>query len=123
MRLVADLHIAPRTVEYLRSLGHDIVRVSQVLSPTSSDREIIAHAATDRRAILTQDLDFSAEIAVSGQTSPSVILLRLSSSRIEFVNRVLSDVLPALEEDVHGGALITVEDHRVRRRRLPLSSP
>lgn len=123
MRLLADLHIAPRTVEYLKSLGHDVVRVSQVLSPTSPDHEIIAYAAGDRRAILTQDLDFSAEIAISGQAYPSVVLLRLSSSRIETVNAVLSDVLPALEQDVRDGALITVEDQRVRRRRLPLSSP
>lgn len=123
MRLLADLHISPRTVEHLKSLGHDVVRVSQVLLPTSSDHQIIAFAARDRRAILTQDLDFSAEIAVSGQAFPSVILLRLSSSRIETVNTVLSDVLPALEGDVRDGALITVEDHRLRRRRLPLSSP
>jgi predicted nuclease of predicted toxin-antitoxin system len=123
MRLLADLHIAPRTVEFLKSVGHDVVRVSQVLPPTSSDLEIIAYAGRDRRAILTQDLDFSAEIAVSRQAYPSVILLRLSSSRIESVNRILSDVLAALEQDVQEGALITVEDHRVRRRRLPLSSP
>ena len=81
MRLLADLHIAPRTVEYLKSLGHDVVRVSQVLLPTSPDHEIIAYAARDRRAILTQDLDFSAEIAVSGQAYPSVVLLRLSAPR------------------------------------------
>ena len=122
MRLLADLHIAPRTVEYLKSLGHDVVRVSEVLPPTSSDHEIIACAARDRRTILTQDLDFSAEISVSGQTYPSVILLRLSISRIESVNRVLSNVLPELEEDVENGALVTIEDHRVRRRKLPLSS-
>ena len=67
MRLLADLHISPRTVEYLKSLGHDVVRVSQVLVATSSDHQIIAFAARDRRAILTQDLDFSAEIAVSGK--------------------------------------------------------
>ena len=112
MRLLADLHIAPRTVEYLKSLGHDVVRVSEVLPPTSSDHEIIACAARN----------FSAEISVSGQTYPSVILLRLSISRIESVNRVLSNVLPELEEDVENGALVTIEDHRVRRRRLPLSS-
>ena len=122
MRLLADLHISPRTVEYLQSLGHDVVRVSQVLLPTSSDHQIIAYAVSDRRAILTQDLDFSAEIAVSGQAFPSLVLLRLSSSRIETVNAVLSDVLPTLEQDVKDGALITVEDHRLRRRRLPLSS-
>ena len=123
MRLLADLQIAPRTVEYLKSLGHDVVRVSQVLPPTSPDHEIIAYAVSDRRAILTQDLDFSAEIAVSGQAHPSLVLLRLSSSRIEAVNAVLSDVLPTLEQEVSVGAIITVEDHRVRRRKLPLSAP
>lgn len=123
MRPVADLHIAPRTVEFLKSLGHDVVRVSQVLSPTSSDHEIIEYVNSDSRAILTQDLDFSTEIAVSQRTHPSLILLRLSSSRVESVNRVLADVLPALEGDVQDGAIITVEDHRIRRRRLPLASP
>jgi predicted nuclease of predicted toxin-antitoxin system len=44
MRLLADLHISPRTVEYLQSRGHDVVRVSQVLPPTSSDHQIIAYA-------------------------------------------------------------------------------
>lgn len=116
------MHIAPRTVEYLKSLGHDIVRVSDVLSPRSPDHAIIAYATKDRRAILTQDVDFSAEIAVSQQAGPSLILLRLSSSRIDSVNRVLADILPALEQDVQNGALITVEDHRIRRRRLPLAS-
>lgn len=121
MRLIADLHIAPRTVEYLKTLGHDVLRVPEVLPATAPDTEIITYAAQDRRTILTQDLDFSAEIALSGQTYPSVILLRLSSSRIESVNKVLMDVLSGLEQDVLDGALITVEDHRVRCRRLPLS--
>lgn len=122
MRLIADLHIAPRTVEFLKHLGHDVLRVPDVLPATAPDHEIVVYAAQDRRAILTQDLDFPAEIAVSGRTSPSVILLRLSSSRVDSVNNVLKDILPDLEQDVQDGALITVEDHRVRRRRLPLSA-
>ena len=28
MRLLADRHIAPRTVQFLRQLGHDVARVS-----------------------------------------------------------------------------------------------
>jgi len=36
---------------------------------------------------------------------------------------VLQKVLPALEQDVLDGTMITVEDQRVRRRRLPLSYP
>ena len=122
MRLIADLHSAPRTVEHLKTLGHDVLRVSEVLPPTATDHDIVAYALRERRTILTQDLDFSAIIAISGHAFPSVVLLRLSSSRIESVNRTLTRMLPDLEADAEHGTLITVEDHRVRRRRLPLSA-
>ena len=120
MRLLADLHIAPRTVAFLRSLGHDVRRVNELLPPTAADEAIVAAAIREARSILTQDLDFSAIVALSGKPVPSVISLRLSSSRVERVNAVLEEVLPGLERDVREGALVTVEDGRVRHRRLPL---
>jgi predicted nuclease of predicted toxin-antitoxin system len=119
MRLLADLHISPRTVEFLRSLGHDVVRVTDLLAPTAADSDIVVVAAQEGRVILTQDLDFSALIALGGVGAPSVITLRLSSSRVEHVNETLAKVLPGLEQEVAAGAVVTVEDARVRRRRLP----
>lgn len=120
MRILADLHIAPRTVGFLRALGHDVVRVTEVLPATASDVAIVAHAIADHRAILSQDLDFSAIVALSGKNIPSVISLRLSISRIEYVNSILERTLGTIESDVAGGAIITITDHRVRRRLLPL---
>jgi predicted nuclease of predicted toxin-antitoxin system len=70
--------------------------------------------------VLTQDLDFSAIVALSGRVVPSVISLRLSSSRIEQVNSMLEDVLPGVERDLDDGAIVTVQEGRVRRRRLPV---
>jgi predicted nuclease of predicted toxin-antitoxin system len=116
MKLLADLHISPRTVEFLVSLSHDALRINSILLITSPDHLIVARAIQEQRTILTQDLDFSALIALSGETLPSLITLRLSSSRIEYVKAVLWKVLPALEQDVGVGMLITVEDDRVRRR-------
>jgi len=49
-----------------------------------------------------------------------VISLRLASSRVEKVNALLQVVLPGLEPDVRAGAIITVDEHRVRRRALPI---
>ena len=120
MRLVADVHIAPRTVAFLQSLGHDVVRVSEVLPVTATDREIIGRAIADGRTVLTQDLDFSAAIALTGGAFPSLITLRLSSSRVEYVNSVLQKILPLVGQDVLDGMIITVEDHRIRRRPLPV---
>jgi len=121
MRLLADLHISPRTVEFLRSLGHDVIRVNSILPITSSDISIVAYATNEQRIILTQDLDFSAIIALLGSKLPSLITLRLSSSRIEYVNAVLEKNLPMLEQDVLAGMIVTVEDDRIRRRSLPIS--
>lgn len=120
MRLLADVHISPRTVAFLGALGHDVVRVAESLTPTATDLEIVAAAARDDRVVLTQDLDFSAIVALSGERRPSVVSLRLTSSRVEHVNLVLARVLPAVEMDLQAGALVTVEDERIRTRRLPV---
>lgn len=120
MRLLADLHISPRSVLFLRALGHDVIRVNETMPVQSPDEAILARAFEEGRTVLTQDLGFSAIVALSGAMLPSVISLRLASSDIDHVNLVLQAVLPLLEEDCVRGTLITIEDQRIRRRRLPI---
>ena len=120
MRLLADLHISPATVNFLRSLDHDVVRVNDILPLNASDELIIEQARQGSRIILTQDLDFSRLIAVSGESTPSLISLRLKSSRIEYVNALLSRILPELEAEGVDSSIITIEDAAIRRRSLPI---
>ena len=120
MRLLADLHISPVSVAFLKSLGHDVVRVNEVLPTNATDDVIIEKARRDSRIILTQDLDFSRIIAIGGYTSPSLISLRLESSRVEYVNSILSRVLPDLEAEGLDASIVTIEDTVVRRRSLPI---
>lgn len=120
MKLLADLHISPRTVEFLRSRGHDVLRANDVLPATASDEEIVEKARAEGRAILTQDLDFSAIIALARTRGPSLITLRLSTSKVDLVNGVLERVLPVLETEVEAGVMVTVEDQSIRSRDLPL---
>ena len=121
MRLLADLNVAPRTVEFLRSIGHEVLRVDALLPATASDAEIVDVALESERTILTQDLDFSALVALSGRSRPSVISLRLSSSRVERVNERLREVLPAIAPELESGAIVSVEDDGVRMRSLPIA--
>ena len=112
MRLLADVHISPMTVRHLNELGHDVVRVGEIMRSNAADREIVERAADDGRVVLTQDLDFSEIIALSGAQGPSLITLRLSDSRVGNVNRVLSTVLVQLESEISSGIVATVEDNR-----------
>jgi predicted nuclease of predicted toxin-antitoxin system len=77
------------------------VRVDGILPKTASDEEIVA-AARD-----------------SGST-PSLITLRLASSRVEHVNEVLARVLPQIEGDLVRGSAVTVEEGSIRSRTLPI---
>ena len=120
MRLLADMHISPRTVRSLQARGHDVVRINEIMPVTSADEAIVTRAIQDDRVILPQDLRFSAILALAGGRSPSLISLRLSSSRIEFVDAILERVLSSIEQDVMAGAIVTVEDTRIRIRRLPV---
>jgi hypothetical protein len=47
--------------------------------------------------------------------------LRLESSRIENVNTRLDQALRTLETELSRGALVTVEEGRIRIRTLPIS--
>lgn len=100
MRIFADVHISPRTVAFLNSLGHDVERVSDALRPTAADEEIVSEAVHERRVILTQDLDFTALVALSGADRPSMVSLRSASSRIEQVNDRLEEAPPVSESDI-----------------------
>ncbi len=96
-----------------------MARVDELLSPSAADGEIVVRAREVGRTILTQDLDFSAIIALSGRAAPSLITLRLSSSRLEYVNQLLERILPGLEQDVLTGMMVTVEDRAIRRCQYP----
>ena len=120
MRLLADVHISPRTVQLLNEIGHDAISVQSILPADAQDETIVLMAAELGRTILTQDLGFSGILASTGATTPSLVTLRLSYPRVDNVNARLLQVLPSLEQDVLIGIIATVEDDRMRIRRLPV---
>ena len=120
LRLIADVHISPLTVSALRSQGYEIVRSTDLLPATAPDIEILELAKIENRVVLTQDLDFSMLVALSGYDKPSLITLRLSSAKPDIVSQRLLEVLPALQQDLVEGSAITIDDETVRVRKLPI---
>lgn len=118
--LLADMNLSPQTVQSLRTAGWDAVRVSDLLPPDAPDGEILDLARSLDRVLLTQDLDFSALLAVGGFSRPSLVTVRMTTSDPESVTRRLLDVLPRIEGQLAGGCAVTVEDTTLRIRSLPI---
>lgn len=121
MRFLADMPISPKTVFYLRSMGHDVYRISEKGLPKAKDSEIVDIAENEQRIILTMDLDFPAIIATSRKSTPSAIIFRLSDESHENVNFLLNDILPRVEREILKGAIVIIEDDRFRVRELPVN--
>ena len=117
---LADMDISPLTVEALRKEGWDIVRVSHFLPVNARDADILQLARRQGRVVVTQDLDFSALLALGGHDRPSLITLRLHASDPETVTRRLLDVVPRVETELREGCAVTIEDETFRVRRLPI---
>lgn len=117
---LADLNVSPDTVQRLRTEGWQALRVNEVLPANASDVVILELAQREGYVVVTQDLDFSALVAIRGWTQPSLITLRLSDSSPGVVTQRLLEVLPILEEELGRGLAATVADDSVRVRRLPI---
>ncbi len=120
IKFIADVHISPLTVEELKKSGYNIIRVTDKLSATSSDNEIIQLAYQEQAVIITQDLDFSAIIAQSGLNSPSVISLRVANAKPDIITRILITVLPLIEVELTEGAIVSIDETEYRIRKLPV---
>jgi predicted nuclease of predicted toxin-antitoxin system len=120
VRYLADVHISPLTIHALRTKGYEILRVTEFLRPTATDREIINLARRQEAVIITADLDFSALIATSGEARPSVVSLRLAFPTPDRITTVLEQVLPRIQQDLERGVIASVDESSVRIRQLPI---
>ena len=120
LRLLANMNISPKTVEVLRAQGWDIVRVAQLLPKNATDQQILDLAREQGRTVVTQDLDFSALLALGGHDRPSLVTLRLAVADPETVSQRVKGTLGGLEQMLQKGCAVTIEDHTVRVRTLPI---
>jgi predicted nuclease of predicted toxin-antitoxin system len=108
--------VSRRVAEVLRRAGYDIVHASELGLARSPDRELLERAASDRRTLVTFDLDFAEIASQAPQNTSGVILLRLRNASNEWVLRRLRIVLGACREELRAGAIVSVGDSRYRVR-------
>lgn len=111
--------VSPRVVAWLRTAGHDAADLREQGLHRLPDDEVFAKAASEKRVLLTFDLDFGEIVALKIQAGSSVIVFRLRNTRVDFVIERLREVLEQSSEALESGAIVAVEDGRHRVRHLP----
>jgi predicted nuclease of predicted toxin-antitoxin system len=121
IRLLLDQGLPRSTVAALNAVGWDVVHVADRGMSRSRDAEILDHARRENRICVTLDADFHAILAVTNASGPTVIRIRREGLDGTAIAGLLEAIWPHIELPVTTGAMITVTEHSVRIRHLPIS--
>ena len=120
MRFIADMGISPKTIRFLGGLGHKAIHLHEQGLDRLEDSEILRKARTERRIVLTHDLDFGELVAAGKTRLPSVIVFRLRNMHPSRVNLYLTQIIDKHSVALEQGAIISVSEGSIRVRALPL---
>ena len=119
MRFLLDMNLPPAMADWLRSDGHDAVHIRETGYADLLDREIFARAAEDGRIVVTFDLDFGEVIGLAGAAGSGVLLLRLRRAHQPYLGERLRVAIAEAAQALQAGAIVLVEDGRIRIRQMP----
>jgi predicted nuclease of predicted toxin-antitoxin system len=122
VKLLVDMNLSPHWVDRLNAAGLLAVHWSRVGRMDAADIEIMAYAAKHDYVVLTHDLDFSAILAATQGTKPSVVQIRSDNLSPAAIGEPLIAALQQMTQELAAGALLTVDPGRTRLHLLPLRS-
>lgn len=120
MNLLIDMNLTPTWVEFLEEHNHSATHWSSVGRNDAPDTDLLAYARQHQAVILTQDLDFGALLALSGDDLPSVIQVRAQATLPRDIGSQVVDALRLSESYLLAGALVTISPTTHRVSVLPL---
>jgi predicted nuclease of predicted toxin-antitoxin system len=121
MKFLLDVGISPRLGMLLTQQGHSYRHLPNHYSPKTDDSDILEIAIENQEVIITHDLDFGALLAFSGDSLPSTILFRIHDIIPQLFYTLIVDNWLTIEQPLNEGALVIIETHSVRIRKLPLT--
>lgn len=120
MKLLLNMNLPRRLMPLIEQHGHGCRHVGDIGMARSDDRSIVEHARLTGETILTHDLDYADLLAFSGLAHPSVVIFRLRDTKPESIADRLIAAWKYIDEPLTAGAIVTIADHTVRVRRLPV---
>jgi len=119
MRWKIDENVHPAVATFLQGRGHDAVTVWDQNLQGVPDRRLAKVCFSERRVLLTLDLDFANILAYPPEAHAGIVVLRLINQSRAWLLRVIKQAIAALETERVAGRLWVIEDNRIRVRGKP----
>ena len=114
MRIKLDENLPYALVRELTAVGHDVDSVKDERLTGESDPEIWAAAQTERRFLITQDLDFSDARKFEPGSHCGILLIRLSNPDREQLNARVASLFRQERVEEWSGCFVVATERKVR---------
>lgn len=120
MKLLLDQGLPRSAVDLLAEAGIESEHVGQLGMSAASDDQILDAAVDCESIVVSLDSDFHSILAARGTAAPSVIRIRIEGLTAEPLVELLLKFLFDIESELEAGAVVSVTEHQVRIRSLPI---
>lgn len=122
MKVLIDMNLSPLWVPFFIGAGIEAVHWSMIGDPRATDRTMMQWALSHQHIVFTNDLDCGTLLAVTQAQLPSVIQVRSQDVLPESLGSLVIAALRQCESQLEAGALITIDQSRLRVRILPIGT-
>lgn len=119
-RVLLDQGLPATAAGALRQDGWDAVHTSEIGMQVAEDSDILRHALTEARTVITLDRDFPQLLALTAAERPSVILIRQQRLRSEDLTSLLERLWLEYSAAIQQACVLMTGPNGTRVRLLPL---
>lgn len=113
------MNLSPSWIALLKRHGFLAIHWSTLGKGSEPDSVVLGWARENDYVLFTHDLDFGAILASTNASGPSVIQVRTQDVSPHHLGEILVRALREYQEVLAQGALITIDESRLRARILP----
>ena len=120
MKVLIDMNLSPSWVQALEDHGFQALHWSSVGDGGAADTVVLGWAKENGYVVFTNGLDFGAILALTRAAAPSVLQVRTQDLSPDHLIDLVARGLRQHEAALERGALISIDEQRLRARVLPL---
>jgi predicted nuclease of predicted toxin-antitoxin system len=121
VKLLLDMNLSPDWVPFLQQAGIDSTHWSSIGRATAPDVEVMSWARDNGHVVFTNDLDFSALLAMTRAKGRVFCNFDSRICSPTPVGQLVLHVLQQHRDSLDNGAIVTLAQNATRVRVLPLS--
>lgn len=117
MRLFADECVYAVTTNTLRNWGHDVLTAQEAGLSGHADEDLLAFATTEKRILISIDLDFSNIRHYLPASHSGIVILKIRPTTVNSVHTILHQFIAGTSEADVQRSLVIVDRNKYRVRR------